>query len=113
MQTIIRQILFHLDRSMAAYKLYASEKKYYQALRIYKANKDVYFLLTNHADLWKESETLVIEYLFHLEDWFEQFDELVRTKNPALENEFIFTRLEGSPAFPSGIYQAIKNTGTL
>jgi len=109
MNEIILKILFNLERSEAAYKLYAADKKYYQALRIYKANQSIYSLLISNSHLWMDNKEIVINYLFHLEDWFEQFEQEVRSKKPTFSSHFIFSRHNGSPAYPAGIYDSIKN----
>lgn len=112
MNEIIQKILFNLDRSKTAYTLYVPGKKYYQALRIYKANQSIYALLLSHAYLWQDTKEIMLTYLFHLEDWFEQFEEEVRSKKPNLNSHFVFNRLEESPAFPVGIYESIKSIKT-
>lgn len=112
MNEIIQKILFNMERSEAAYKLYVPGKKYYQALRIYKANQTIYSLLITHSHLLNDIKEMVMTYLFHLEDWFEQFEEEVRNKKPNLNSHFVFNRLEESPAFPVGIYESIKSIQT-
>lgn len=109
MNEIIQKILFNMERSEAAYKLYVPGKKYYQALRIYKANQTIYSLLITHSHLLNDIKEMVMTYLFHLEDWFEQFEQEVRIKQPRLNTHFVFKRLESSPAFPLGIYESIKS----
>lgn len=109
MNEIIEKILFNLERSSTAYKLYNSGNKYYQALRIYKANQTIYTLLISHTHLWQDINEIMITYLFHLEDWFEQFDEEVSNKKPNLNSHFVFMRLEDSPAYPAGINETIKS----
>ena len=109
MNEIIQKILFNLERSETAYKLYAPGKKYYQALRIYKANQTIYALLIANTHLWTDIKEIMMKYLFHLEDWFEQFEEEVRIKKPNLDSTFSFRRFEDSSPFPAGIYESIKS----
>ncbi len=110
MQEIVKKIIFHIKRSQLAYELYQEEKKYYQALRIYKANKAIYLLLIENGDLWNNiPDKSVMEYIFHLEDWFEQFDHLVTSSVINLEDEFAFNRFENSPPFSSKIIDLINN----
>lgn len=94
-------------RSQMAYKFYLNDKKYYQALRIFRANETIYYLL---EEFLFECETSqldeIFEYIFHLEDWFESFKSMEKTK-PALEDIFIFERLEGSPGFPGSFVENV------
>lgn len=91
-----------IKRSEKAYELYLGKKLYYQALRIFKANEMVYELLNEFIYECEEPYLDdVFIYIFHLEDWFESFRLLEKSK-PALEDSFVFERLKESPAFPSG-----------
>ncbi|AZA85006.1 hypothetical protein C1637_22260 [Chryseobacterium lactis] len=96
--TINNKLLRALDRSEKAYALYLHNKKYFQALRIYNANKNIYELLNEYIYTCEEKDTpLVIEYIFHLEDWFNQFETEESTN---LADVFVFHRLEGAISFP-------------
>ena len=104
-------LIFHIERSQLAYSLYVKEKKLFQALRIYKANKEIYALLTRCAYLWNDSiRSRIFEYLFHLEDWFEQFDNLRNSCSFNLDDEFVFNKLPGSISYPSAIIDIILKT---
>lgn len=99
-QKIIRAI----ERSNLAYKLYLEDKKYYLAKRIYKSNLKLYNLLEEflyNEEFGNVEEVLL--FLFHLEDWFEQFKTLELSLGDTLnlESEFVFNRLKHSPKFPS------------
>lgn len=96
-----------INRSENAYKLYNHEKKYFQALRIYQANKIVYSLLNEYIFECDEIHLqLVNEYLYHLEDWFVQFEsEKVNVKD--LNQNFAFPSLEGSIRFPKDFKSTI------
>ncbi len=111
MQEIIsRNVIFHIQRSQLAYDLYIKEKKFYQALRIYKANKSIYKLLTENGHLWNNIPgKSITEYIFHLEDWFEQFDRLKGSSVIDLEDEFMFSRFQESPPFSNNIIDLINN----
>lgn len=110
MKDIIKKIIFHIERSQLAYDLYKKEKKYYQALRIYKANKAVYSLLIENGHFWKDvPANSIMEYIFHLEDWFEQFDHLTSSSVLGLEDKFVFNRFEHSPPFSNKIIDFINN----
>ena len=105
----IPALIFHIERSQLAYSLYVEEKKFFQALRIYKANKEIYALLTRCAYLWNDSiRGRIFEYLFHLEDWFEQFDDLRNSQSFDLEDKFVFNRLPGSIPYPGAIIDIIS-----
>lgn len=87
-------------RSQKAYQLYLENKRYHQALRIFKANEIVYRLLQEF--LFDCDESLleeVFNYIFHLEDWFESFKFLEKAGH-SLEDTFVFPRLDDSPGFP-------------
>ncbi len=110
MEEKINAIIFHIERAQEAYQLYLQGRKYYQALRIYKANQNIYFLINENAHFWIHADkSAIINFLFHLEDWFEQFNLLVTLKSPELKDEFIFDRFENSPAFPKNIIDIIRN----
>ena len=109
MEGLKHKLLFHLKRSQQAYKAYVGEKKYYQALRIFQANQAIYILLPEGAGKYGAHEEAIITYMFHLEDWFQQFLQLQGKINPALEDEFVFLRLEGAPAFPSDIEKILNS----
>ncbi|OAD89991.1 hypothetical protein A7A78_08330 [Aequorivita soesokkakensis] len=100
MISTITKLQIAIGRSQAAYNLYVPEKKYFQALRIKSANLNVYEILEVYLYECEENEKKAIQqYIFHLEDWFNQFEELERT-GPELESEFVFERLKNSPEFP-------------
>ncbi len=103
---IIRSIL----RSTRAYELYKKDRMYYQALRIFNANKKIYKLLIKFSYSCDEDFLIYThDYIFHLEDWFLQFDKY-QNKNPDLESIFTFERLKGSIAFPINFINLIKKT---
>ena len=96
-QKIIRSI----GRSTSAYALYKDDKMYYQALRIFNANKKTYKLLIEYSYSCNESILKeVYNYIFHLEDWFEQFHKFA-SQVEELESVFVFERLKNSIPFPS------------
>ena len=98
-----------IERSQNAYQLYLKEKKYYQALRIFAANEKVYELLNIYIyECDEEMLSDIIAYLFHLEDWFNQFL-FLESQNPGLEDVFIFNRFNQSPSFPKNFFKALKS----
>lgn len=100
MISTIHKLQTAIGRSQAAYNLYLPEKKYFQALRIKSANLNVYEILEIYLYECNEEEKEAIQqYIFHLEDWFNQFEELEKTVSD-LESEFVFERLKNSPEFP-------------
>lgn len=89
-----------MGRAEAAYSSYMKDKKYHQALRIFNANMVVYELLEEFINECDEDEIeLVHHYIFHLDDWFHQFEELQNTISD-LEAEFVFYKLKSGLAFP-------------
>jgi len=88
-------------RSETAYKKYLEGKEYYKALRIKKANKTVYKYLIKIYLKESTNDDLFLSYIYHLEDWFEQFKDLKFKENPKLEDVFVFNRFKDSPRFPS------------
>jgi hypothetical protein len=105
MQKLIKAI----TRSESAYKKYLSGKEYFKALRIYKANKLVYkHLLKLYLKNSAINDEIILEYIFHLEDWFEQFNDLKNKNNPNLQDIFIFYRFNDSPEFPSNFVNLLK-----
>lgn len=98
-----------IERSNAAYLAYSEQKKYFMACRIYNANIQLYDFLESYLyeeDVLDEKE--VFEYLFHLEDWFNQFDATVEKQQPQLEDRFVFERLDGSYAYPTSFLDNLK-----
>jgi len=102
------EILRAIMRSESAYAYYIDQKRYHQALRIYRANKMLYNLLSMYSSNCSE-ELLqpVFDYIFHLEDWFEQFKSLKKS-NPGLEDTFVFEKLEYGISYPKDFKQLIK-----
>lgn len=106
--TIKHQLYRAILRSEKAYEYYKKQRKYHQALRIYKANQEVYsFLEKLYLTCEEELLNIVFEYIFHLEDWFEQFNEL-RNKRPSLSEEFVFERLEFGISYPQKFKQYLN-----
>jgi hypothetical protein len=100
MKATVNKLKIAIGRSQAAYNLYVSERKYFQALRIKAANLHVYEILEVYLYECDESEEEAVQrYIFHLEDWFNQFGELEK-EGPKLESEFVFERFKNSPEFP-------------
>lgn len=103
MESIKQKLLIAIKRSNKAYTYYLKDKKYYQAKRIYKANEIVYNLLGEYIFIADKSHhDDIIDYIFHLEDWFEQFVAHEKLLNDSLNLDscFSFIRKEESPSFP-------------
>jgi len=99
---LLSKIIFNHERSKRAYNLYFGNKNYAQALRIFKANVEIYNLIISNCEVWSQTEP-IIDYLFHLEDWFEQFKNLEKTISPKLEDKFVFERMDTYIPFPKDI----------
>ena len=106
---IIKKIEILSKRSQFAYQEYLKGKKYYQAKRIFNANKELLELLKEFQFVC-DSDLLeiVYSYIFHLEDWFLQFEEKEKQVTN-LEEEFVFFRFDNSFSFPSEFYEKIKS----
>lgn len=106
-KTLLLKISFNLERSQRAYRLYCENKNYAQALRIFKANVEIYNIIIINCEAWSQTQP-IIDYIFHLEDWFEQFKNLEQEMSPKLEDKFIFERLDCYIPFPKDILQHFK-----
>ena len=96
-------------RSTSAYNLYREDRMYYQALRIFSANKKTYKLLVQYSyDCDEAILKEVHNYIFHLEDWFNQFNKYANN-TIELETEFVFERLKNSIPFPSDFINKINS----
>lgn len=103
------KLIIAIERSQTAYAFYKEDKMYYQALRIFSANQVVYkileeFLLSRQSNLREE----ILLYIFHLEDWINNFETTVNLQKPALEDHFVFNRLKNSFEFPSHFLNTLK-----
>lgn len=104
-----KQLKRAITRSESAYESYLKEKKYFQALRIKKANLVLYQLLEDYLFICKDSEVQdIIEFLFHLEDWQSQF-EVHEKEKFELEENFVFEKLSDSFSYPKAFTEKIKN----
>lgn len=106
-EILLKKIMFNFVRSQKAYVYYCNDRNYLQALRIFRANNEIYNLLTSNCDVWLQSLP-IIDYLFHLEDWFEQFKILENTVCPKLEDVFIFKRIDTAMEYPKDIIEHFK-----
>ena len=107
--SIEKKIIRSIHRSTSAYNLYKEDKMYYQALRIFSANKKTYKLLVQYSyDCDEAILKEVYNYIFHLEDWFNQFT-IHADKEMELETEFVFDRLKNSIPFPSDFINKINS----
>lgn len=105
--TLEAKIKVAMMRSEHAYNTYLKGRRYFEANRIYTANKHLYPLLVEY--LYKGSNYEITEkYLNHLDDWFLQFDKHVQLTEPELIDEFIFERPSELAAFPNQFKNLIK-----
>ncbi len=106
---IEKKIVRSIHRSSTAFELYKEDKMYYQALRIFKANKKIYKLLIEYSYSCEETSLKEVHhYIFHLEDWFEQFNKFA-TETIQLEDVFVFERLKNSIPFPSDFINKLNS----
>lgn len=69
-------LLRAIRRSEMAYQRYLEGRKYFQTIRIYKANLVGYQLLEGYLLLCPDEEVdQVCDYIYHLEDWIGQFEQ--------------------------------------
>lgn len=107
--SIEKKIIRSIQRSEAAYKLYLEDKLYFQALRIYNSNVLVYNLLNDFVFSCEELILNdVLEYIFHLDDWFLQFKQTEDKLQPSSEDLFVFDRLNKSIPFPAGFINMLN-----
>lgn len=103
-----QQLLRAILRSESAYDYSIKHKRFHQALRIYEANQTLYeFLCMYSLECGEEILDVVFDYIFHLEDWFAQFENLKMT-NPGLEDIFVFEKLEHGISYPKEFKQLLK-----
>lgn len=89
-----------INRSELAYELYKANPVFYNANKIYRANKLVYKEL--ESELLKAEDNkkgLIVTYLFHLDDWMCQFHHHKSNNQPNLNDKFVFERIEGMIPF--------------
>jgi hypothetical protein len=106
---ILSKLIFQIERSQKAYQLYLSDKRYFQALRIFNANQQIYHIVASGEISDDSIRDLIVEYVFHLEDWFVQFKYFERSQKPELEDVFVFEPLSDSVRFPKLIIESLKN----
>lgn len=105
---IIKKIIVLNKRSQLAYKKYLEHKTYYQAKRIYSANSELLGLLKDFQFTCEAKfQYEVFSSIFHLEDWFLQFEKLEREIRN-LDEDFVFIRLEHSFQFPSEFFNKLN-----
>lgn len=106
----LNKLIKAIERSEMAYQLYFNDKKYFKAIRIYHSNKLIYTilesLLLEDNNLDKED---IIKFLFHLDDWFSQFNDKVESRLVELNETFVFERIEGMFSFPKDFISEIKS----
>lgn len=105
----INNLIRAIECSEKAYQLYLTEKKYFQANRIYNANKFLYkklqkFLVKNNVE---ELNNEIYLFLFHLDDWFLQFKHHSKTVKD-LSDLFVFERITNGIGFPKDFKENLK-----
>lgn len=106
---IEEKLIIAIQRSESAYQNYKIEKLYCQASRIFNANKEVYCLLQSY--IYEEGIIeieSVFNFIFHLEDWFLQFEAIKDKNQPQLEDIFVFERLKVSFIYPKQFIHQLK-----
>lgn len=106
---MLHSLINNIQRAEVAYQKYKISPNYHHAKHIYHANKIIYEELNRLLSQPVNSSydiRQIIEYLFHLEDWFLQFEELENSIED-LEQEFIFMRFKNFISFPQNFKKSI------
>jgi hypothetical protein len=93
-----------IEISQLAYEDYSLGRTFFLAKRIYSVNKIIYNELWEYVEHSNDNVKGISEYLFHLHDWFEQFDQAA-TKVKLPTDTFIFERWENSKSFSINFYK--------
>ncbi|GIM60946.1 Uncharacterised protein [Bergeyella zoohelcum] len=104
--SVINILRNNFIRSTKAYSIYLRRKTYYNAKRIYNANEIVYHSLNQllQYDLTDNELGEIINYQFHLENWFIQFQNKEK-KILSIEEEFVFEPFEDNIPFPKNFLE--------
>ena len=102
----LKFIYHNMTRSNRAYQMYKNKSTYYNACHIYNANKIIYDSLNQLLidDLSEKELQEVINYIFHLEKWFIQFDN-EKNKIKDIEETFIFQAFDDHIPFPKNFFK--------
>ena len=95
----LKFIYHNMTRSNRAYQMYKNKP-------IYNANKLIYDSINQLLidDLTEEQLQEVINYIFHLEKWFIQFDN-EKNKIKDIEETFIFQAFDDHIPFPKNFFK--------
>ena len=97
----IIKLLLAIERAEKAYSFYLISRKYFNAIRIRNANILIYKILEDILiDDNYSMKHEIINYLFHLDDWFAQFEETYKINSPLLEDLFFFQRKDDMFSYP-------------
>ena len=106
---MLHNLINNMQRAEVAYQKYKICPNYHHAKHIYHANKTIYEelnkLLSQPANFSYDIKQ-VIDYIFHLEDWFLQFEKLEGSIED-LEQEFIFMPFKSFISFPQNFKESI------
>ena len=91
----LKFIYHNMTRSNRAYQMYKNKPTYYNACHINQLLID---------DLTEEQLQEVINYIFHLEKWFIQFDN-EKNKIKDIEETFIFQAFDDHIPFPKNFFK--------
>jgi len=105
---IKEKLLRAIYRSESAYLEYKKQQLFFQALRIYKANKAVYELLEYYLlECPNEHINDVCNYIYHLDDWLTQFEDCKKEMQSPTD-VFVFERWQGGVPFPKDFVLILK-----
>ncbi len=92
---------FLIKLSGRAYEKYMKNKIYLHALNIRKSNEMIYRLILDKIVFIPEDlQSDCIELLNHFDCWIQQFKEEEQKRNPAMNAEFVFYRIDDQMAYP-------------
>mgnify|MGYP003607618749 FL=1 len=109
------KLINNLARAEMAYQRYKTVPNYHHAMHIYHANKVIYEelnVILSQTLRTSPVKELIINFMFRLEDWFLQFEQLEKQTHH-LEQEFIFQPLSNAVTYPKDFIEKLTLLGNL
>lgn len=105
------ELQFHLKRANRLYMLYKEHPNYRHAQTLKRANNDLAALIPKvvaeqHGASLNE---LLLELIVHLDFWFVQFEDEVKSSTPQPQSRFQFIRETHYPSYPASLLEEIEN----
>lgn len=106
---IENQLIHAIFRSEKAYLKYNEHQLFFQALRIYNANKALYQLLEVYQlECTEDHLDETCNYIYHLEDWMNQFDQQ-RKAVKLFTDRFVFVRWDHAIPFSETFFEKLRS----